>query len=59
VRTVPSVGTYFGPGLGGLCGVAGVALQGVEGGALAALVGYFIGKTGQSVLRTLAGDRTG
>lgn len=48
--------TYFGLGLGALCAIAGLVLQGIEGSILGGLVGYFLGKTIQSLIWTLIGD---
>lgn len=54
--TLLSATTYLGLGLGALCAVAGLVLHGTEGGLLGGLVGYFLGKTIQSMLWTLFGD---
>lgn len=51
-----SVITYLGPALGALGAIAGLALQGMDGGILGGFVGYFLGKTMQSILWTLLGD---
>ncbi|WP_435065733.1 hypothetical protein [Halobaculum sp. EA56] len=56
--TLSSATTYFGLGLGALCAVAGLVLHGIEGGLLGGLVGYFLGKTIQSIFWTLFGGYT-
>jgi hypothetical protein len=56
VQTLSSAVTHLGLGLGFLCAIVGFALYGAEGGLLGGLVGYFLGKTIQSVLWTLLGD---
>lgn len=56
--TISSATAYLGLGLGVLCAVVGLLLQGIEGGLLGGLVGYFLGKTIQSMLWTLFGDAT-
>jgi hypothetical protein len=56
VQPLSSAVTHLESGLGALCAIAGFALHGAEGGILGGLVGYFLGKTIQSMLWTLFGD---
>ncbi|MFB6195648.1 MAG: hypothetical protein ABEI80_05725 [Haloplanus sp.] len=44
--------------LGALSAAVGFAFQGAEGAVLWSLVGYFLGKSIRSTLRTVTPDRT-
>lgn len=56
--TLSSATTYLGLGFGALCAVAGLVFHGIESGLLGGLVGYFLGKTIQSIFWTLFGGYT-
>jgi len=58
MRTVPSLVAHPGLAAGVVCGVAGVALQGVEAGVLWFVVGYFVGKSLQSIYWAVWGTHT-
>jgi len=49
---------YPGVVLGVLCAGVAAVLQGVEISVLWGLIGYFLGKSIQSMLWTVSGDRT-
>jgi hypothetical protein len=49
---------YPGAVLGILCAGVGAVLQGVESSVLWGLIGYFVGKSIQSTLWTITGERT-
>jgi len=50
--------TYPGVVLGILFAGVGVTLQGIESSVLWGLIGYFLGKSIQSMLWTVTGDRS-
>jgi hypothetical protein len=50
--------TYPGVVLGILCAGVGAVLQGIDSSVLWGLIGYFLGKSIQSMLWTVTGDRT-
>jgi hypothetical protein len=52
---VPSLMSHSGLVVGVVCGVVGAALQGVEAGVLWFVVGYFAGKSLQSIYWTVTG----
>lgn len=58
VPSPPFVPRYLALGLGILCAGVGFSLLGLEGGVLSALVGYFGGKTLQSMTRVFSGGQT-
>jgi hypothetical protein len=50
--------SHLGVLFGGLCGIAGLAFQGIESAVIWSLVGYFLGKSVQSTLLALSSDHT-
>lgn len=58
MQTLPSAATNPGLAVGVCCGVAGLALRGSEAAVLWFVVGYFLGKSLQSVFWTLTGGPT-
>jgi len=54
--TLSAAVSHLGLEFGGLCAIAGFALRGAEGALLVGLLGYFVGKTAQSLLWTFHGD---
>lgn len=49
---------YPGVVLGLLCAGVGAVLQGIDGSVLWGLIGYFLGKSIQSILWTVTGERS-
>jgi hypothetical protein len=58
MEALSPVEDYPGVALGILCTGVGAAFQGVESGVLWGLIGYFLGKSIQSMLWSVTGQRT-